>query len=138
MGICVAMGTTDHDSVGTGTVGFTLIALASGSLLVLAVLRDGIIRRMFSAKALRTLGKYSYGLYLYHFPLAVLLDPIKPPLSHLLHSEIVAKVLFVVFSLATNLGVAWVSFQFIEAPIMRLKDRFRYAPIRDRINGQTA
>jgi len=125
--VFVTGGTTDHEGAGIGTVGFSLIALASGSLLVLAVLRHGMVYKLFSQQALRTLGKYSYGLYLYHFPLAVLLDPMKPPLGHLLHSEIVAKVLFVVISLGINLAVAWVSFRFIESPIMNLKDKFKYA-----------
>jgi peptidoglycan/LPS O-acetylase OafA/YrhL len=51
----------------------------------------------------------------------------KPPLGHLLHSELVGKVLFVVISLAINLALAWASFRFIESPIMGLKDRFRYS-----------
>ena len=125
--VCMAARTTEHDSPEIGTVGFTLIALASGSLLVLAVLKQGIVRKIFSANALRTLGKYSYGLYLYHFPLAVLLDPAKPPLVHLLHSEVFGKMLFVMLSLAINFGVAWSSFRFIESPIMNLKNRFKYA-----------
>jgi len=126
LAICVATRTTDHDSPGLSSVGFTLIALTSGSLLVLAVLKHGIVYKLFSWQPLRTLGKYSYGLYLYHFPLAVLLDPIKPPLGHVLHSEVLAKVLFVVLSLAVNLAVAWSSFQFIESPIMSLKRKFKY------------
>jgi peptidoglycan/LPS O-acetylase OafA/YrhL len=126
LALCIATGTTDHNSAGIGTVGFTLIALASGSLLVLGVLERGIVRRVFSVGALRTLGRYSYGLYLYHFPLAILLDPTKPSLGHLLHSEVFGKVAFVLVSLAINLAVAWASFRFIESPIMNLKNRFRY------------
>jgi peptidoglycan/LPS O-acetylase OafA/YrhL len=122
-----ASGTTEHDGPWMNTIGFTLIAWASGSLLVLGVLRHGAIYKIFSAAALRTLGKYSYGLYLYHFPLAVVLDPLKPPLGHLLHSEIAGKVVFVIVGLAINLGVAWASFRFIEGPIMELKRAFRYS-----------
>jgi peptidoglycan/LPS O-acetylase OafA/YrhL len=33
----------------------------------------------------------------------------------------------VLVSLAVNLVVAWASFQFIEAPIMSLKRKFKYA-----------
>ena len=64
---------------------------------------------------------------MYHFPLAVILDPAKPPLARLLHSVVAAKLLFVIFSFFLNLGVAAASSHWIEAPVMRLKDRFKYA-----------
>jgi peptidoglycan/LPS O-acetylase OafA/YrhL len=35
--------------------------------------------------------------------------------------------LFLAVSVAVNLGVAAASFHFIEAPILRLKERFRYS-----------
>jgi peptidoglycan/LPS O-acetylase OafA/YrhL len=127
LAVFLASGTTDHEGPWIDTIGFTMIAFASAGLLVLAVLRNGVVHQLFNTQALRTVGKYSYGLYLYHFPLAVLLDPIKPVLQSLLHAEVPAKLLFVIFSLAANLSVAWASFVFIEWPIMWLKSRFKYA-----------
>ena len=115
--VLIASRGTEHDAPLIGTIGFTLIALVSGSLLLLGVLNRGIVRNIFSTPALRTLGKYSYGLYLYHFPLAVLLDRIKPPLGHALHSEVLGKIVFVIVALAINLAVAWASFQLIEYPL---------------------
>jgi peptidoglycan/LPS O-acetylase OafA/YrhL len=125
--VFAASRTTDHEGRWIDTIGFTTIAFASAGLLVLVVLRRGAVYKLFSTQALRTVGKYSYGLYLYHFPLAVLLDPIKPILQSLFHAEVPAKLLFVIFSLAANLGVAWASFVFIESPIMLLKRRFQYS-----------
>jgi peptidoglycan/LPS O-acetylase OafA/YrhL len=116
-----------HDAPGIFTLGYTLIAIAAGSVLVLAATGVGAIPAMLRWPGLRLLGKYSYGFYLYHFPLAEILDPAKPPLTRLLHSEVAAKLIFVVVSFFLNLGVAAASFHWIEAPIMRLKSRFKYA-----------
>jgi peptidoglycan/LPS O-acetylase OafA/YrhL len=127
LAVFAASRTTDHEGPWIDTFGFTMIAFASAGLLVLAVLRHGMVYQLFSTQTLRTVGKYSYGLYLYHFPLAVLLDPMKPPLGHLLHSEIAGKVIFVTVSLVINLGLAWASFVLFESPIMKLKRRFGYA-----------
>jgi len=124
--VCIVGRTTDHEGAAMGTAGFSLLTLVSGSLLVLGVSRYGLVRKIFSLQALRTLGKYSYGLYLYHFPLAVVLDRMKPMLGSALHSENLGKVVFVAVSLGINLGVAWVSFRLIEAPIMTWKKRFDY------------
>ena len=51
------------------TVGYTLLAAFFGSLLVMAVTDgpDRALGRFFRGRVLRFLGKYSYGLYVYHF-----------------------------------------------------------------------
>lgn len=70
------------------TLGFTLNALISGSLLLLALRPMGIVVRVFNTSFLRKLGKYSYGIYIYHFPLAAILEAHKPAMIHALHSEL--------------------------------------------------
>lgn len=119
--------TTDHDAPQIWTVGFTLNTLVSGALLLLALRPNGMVQRLFDFRPLRELGKYSYGMYIYHFPLAVLLDPIKPPLIQAMHSEVLAKIIFVIGSLLVNYVVAKASFEFFESPILNLKSRFSYA-----------
>lgn len=58
-----------------GTVGLLLLAVFVGALLVLAVGTppQGILCRLLSIAPLRFLGRYSYGLYVLHHPIAVLL-----------------------------------------------------------------
>jgi peptidoglycan/LPS O-acetylase OafA/YrhL len=50
----------------------------------------------------------------------------KPVLGSAVHSENLGKVVFVVVCLGINLGLAWLSFRWIEAPIMTWKKRFDY------------
>jgi peptidoglycan/LPS O-acetylase OafA/YrhL len=110
--IFVLRHTTNHlDSLVT-TVGFSVVAIAYGALLIISLTYG----RVFSLPVLRTFGKYSYGLYLFHFPLTALFEPLK----HLL------SVAYVPVCLAMNLAVAAASFHFFENPIMRLKKKFSY------------
>lgn len=112
--IFVARHTTNHYDPVVLTAGFSLTALAYGGLLILALRYE----RFFSLSVLRLFGRYSYGLYLFHFTLTVLFEPLKPRLH----------ILYVPFCLAANLAVAAASFHFFEQPIMRLKKKFSYSP----------
>jgi peptidoglycan/LPS O-acetylase OafA/YrhL len=95
-----------------GVVG--LIVCQSGRP-ILAVLR---------LRPLRDLGKISYGLYLYHFPLYVMtqeaaaftLNTFKIPLW------------LDALRLLACINAAWFSWVCIERPILRLKDWFSYGP----------
>jgi len=117
--ICVMRHTTAHADRVVGTIGFSLIVLAYGALLVLS-LRP--LARVFSARILRIFGKYSYGMYLYHFPLTSLFEHAKPRFAALP----LGSLIYVAACLVANLGVAAVSFHFFEQPILRLKKRFDY------------
>ena len=117
--ICVCRHTTDHNDRLMSTVGFSSIAIGYGALLLLSV---GPLSRLFSLQILRVFGKYSYGLYLYHFPLTAAFEHAKPVFGA--HSG--SSLSYVMFCLAANLSLAAVSFHLFEQPILRLKRRFEY------------
>jgi peptidoglycan/LPS O-acetylase OafA/YrhL len=124
--ICAFRHTTDHNDRAISTVGFSALAIAYGSLLLLSL---GPLSQLFSIRVLRIFGKYSYGMYLYHFPLSAVLEHVKPVFTN----HLGAPFSYVLFCLAANLGVAALSFHFFEQPILRLKKRFVYTreqPIR--------
>lgn len=117
--MCVLRHTVDHGDYWISTFGFSLIAIAYGGLLSLSL---GPLSGVFSNRILRVFGKYSYGLYLYHFPLTSILEKTKPAFTHLPLSALV----YVTACLGVNLLVAMLSFHAIEQPILKLKKRFSY------------
>jgi peptidoglycan/LPS O-acetylase OafA/YrhL len=89
--------------------GMTLIAVI-GAVLILQILHEpgGRLQALLQSAPLTWLGRRSYGLYLWHYPLFLLTEDWPSPLRVLL-----------------ALAAASVSFAAIERPALRLKERFR-------------
>lgn len=78
--------------------------------------------RPLRARWLGEIGKLSYGLYLYHTPVFVLVAEV----HHALGLHVPMRMDLV--KLAATFGVAWLSWRTIEQPILALKARFSYGP----------
>lgn len=92
--------------------GFLLVAILSGLLLATLVHPDSQMGMLFSRPWLVWLGKRSYSIYLWHFPVIVLTTPIKT--SGTLHP------LLILLQTALTLVLAIVSYEWLEEPIRRL------------------
>lgn len=125
--LCAIRHSASHLDPLIATVGFSLIALMYGGLLLLALRPGAWVARILSLKGLRICGRYSYGMYLYDLPLTLLLSPRRDLLISWLHSYALGSAVFLGLCLLLNLLLAAASFHFIEAPIMRLKSRFPYS-----------
>ncbi len=99
--------------------GFTLVAIASAAIIAGAMVR-GPVRRLLSVPPLPAIGRISYGLYLWHWPIYVWLSPDRTGRSG---NSLLA------LRLGVTLGVALASYFFVERPIR--EQRFRL--VRDRI-----
>jgi peptidoglycan/LPS O-acetylase OafA/YrhL len=80
---------------------------------------------------LRDLGMISYGVYLYHGPVLHLVEWILP------RSMPGYRALEGALTLGLTLAVAAVSWRVIERPVLALKDRFDYRPVRAPAGHQT-
>jgi peptidoglycan/LPS O-acetylase OafA/YrhL len=112
--------------------GYSLIAVVAGAMLVSAVNRpaDSLWSRMLSTGWLRAFGRYSYALYLLHLPVMrvvrhYVFDP--EQYDSFAIAPWIGQVLFYGAAGAPAFGLAWLSWQVFEAPILRLKRRFPYS-----------
>jgi peptidoglycan/LPS O-acetylase OafA/YrhL len=102
------------------TVGFTLVYVAFGTMLVLSIYKENDKRRAEPGRALRAIawmGTYSYTLYLWHVPLAQVFASIASrfPMvnAYLLHA--------IYFATSIVVGVA--TSKLVEIPCLKLRER---------------
>ncbi|MBI5288892.1 MAG: acyltransferase [Chloroflexi bacterium] len=112
-------------------LGYTCLALLYASLLTAALqARAGSqLHRLLTLPVLRTFGKYSYAMYVVHLLTAVVLA--RQFLLHdmtptLFGSQIPLNIIFSATATATTMAIAWLSWQLIEQPLLRLKAFFPY------------
>jgi peptidoglycan/LPS O-acetylase OafA/YrhL len=87
-----------------------------------AVAKEGLFNRFLELPFMRYLGKISYGLYVYHFPIVYFVGRIRdwnPAIP-----EPIAKLLTAIISFAATLLIASLSYRLLEQPMLSLKDRF--------------
>lgn len=106
----------------------TMLAAACTGLLVLT-LSSPAIKRFFQIGVLRSLGKYSYGIYVYHLILFAYLDvPLRRLLSaHLTSNKDMDVVVSGVLCFGLTVAVAYVSYRWYEKSFLRLKRYFEYS-----------
>ncbi len=89
--------------------GFLLVSVLSGVAIVGLCSERGFLARAFSVAPMVWLGKRSYGLYLWHYPLLLLMNP-PTDFSEPTLLEVIAQVVVI-------LAVTEFSYRFIETPI---------------------
>ncbi len=110
-GILVLATTVNSTSTWIYRGGFTLVALAAAAVIAcVALLPRSPWGRVLSLRPVRYVGAISYGLYLYHWPIFVVLDNARTGLTG-----------WALFGLrvAVSVAVAVISFHFLEMPVRR-------------------
>lgn len=92
-----------------------------------------LLKRPMRAKWLRWLGKYSYGLYVFHGLISFWMHSrghLEESLTAATGSHGLAMVGEVTIGLAASILVSVLSFEFFERPMLKLKSKFEYAGAR--------
>lgn len=115
--------TLDHADLVMRTVGYTLLAIAFGGVIIVG-LSWRLLNAGLNLGVLRWFGRYSYGMYVWHPIVNVLLyyTAIKPALGI---QGPLANALYIVVSFVAMVLVSLASYHFWEQPFLRLKDRFK-------------
>lgn len=121
-----------HDGNAMCSIGYTAIAVVFAGVLLRALTPGSGAAQFFSLRPLRFLGKYSYGIYVYHRLFGPALLPGLYWLQSKLHSAGLGALLYLAAWFAGSVGIAVASYHLWEQPFLRLKDRL--APSR---SGQT-
>ena len=109
VGLVLLLVLTDDSSQWLYRGGFLLVALVAAILLAAVVARpDGLVGRVLSLAPIVWIGKISYGLYLWHWPVYVILSPARMGMSGI-------ALLLVRF--AVTFAIATASYYLVEMPV---------------------
>jgi peptidoglycan/LPS O-acetylase OafA/YrhL len=108
------------------TIGITGFSLLSGGLLALSQHRIVWLRYILEARWLRTVGKYSYGMYIYHIPVYLICEHVlATQFGVALPMPLRWALLYIGFLIAVTFLVAKISYDLFESKILALKVHFR-------------
>jgi peptidoglycan/LPS O-acetylase OafA/YrhL len=108
------------------TVAYTLLAIGFGSVVLLVVSNadeQNPVRRLLRSRGLMRAGKYSYGMYVFH---PIIIGPSLHFLSPYLANtpSLYAGIIFVGATFVATVAVSALSYEMVEARILRLKRYF--------------
>jgi peptidoglycan/LPS O-acetylase OafA/YrhL len=97
--------------------------LAALLLWAFAAPASSLVSRFFRSRPMVTLGKYSYGLYVYHHFLSYYFSSHRTEfdVARMVGSHTLAVVLQASVGIVVSMAVAWLSFEYFEKPFLRLK-----------------
>jgi peptidoglycan/LPS O-acetylase OafA/YrhL len=112
------------------SVGYSCFAVLYATLVFHCVTKtgsDGVLARCMRGRTIASWGKYSYGIYVFHWPVAAVLFMIRGKVETRFPG--VPNFVMATAVCATGLGLSYliarISWAWFEEPILRFKDRFR-------------
>jgi peptidoglycan/LPS O-acetylase OafA/YrhL len=124
LALVIARGGTSYLALSMREWGYTAIAILSAALVFRTIQTGGTLDRLASCLRLRSLahlGKYSYGMYVWHLPLA---ERMRVGVERLHINRWMEVPLVLAVGIAASYAVARLSWWLIEGPCLRMKSRF--------------
>ena len=103
--------------------GYTGIGLCAAGLVLLALRYEGsnaVYAHVLRSRVLRTLGKYSYAMYIFHVPISQFGQKI---IYHFIKNPLLGLAFNLVMGVGFTFIMAKLSWKYFESPILSLKDR---------------
>jgi peptidoglycan/LPS O-acetylase OafA/YrhL len=126
LGLVIAVGGIDFHSISMMVLGFPALAATFGCLVLLALQDESLVNGFGKIRALRFIGRYSYGMYVYHILFWLGLAWIQRWLQIRLHSTVLGGLSFVLLMFGGTLVLSVASYELYEKQWLRLKRRFAY------------
>jgi peptidoglycan/LPS O-acetylase OafA/YrhL len=132
----------DQISMFTEYAGFVLLALGFGALVLLAAQAEPEntgMQKLLKSRWLAPIGLYSYGIYVFHVPIAGAASIYLYPLIRSIDSttkHVITECAYILIIAAVTFGISALSYEFFEKRILRFKRFFeaKDAPVRPATN----
>ncbi|HEU5457973.1 MAG TPA: acyltransferase [Terracidiphilus sp.] len=111
-----------------GSVGFSVGAAVASCIICLALIPGTFIQRLGSNSILRFFGRYSYGLYIWHYLFNRAVKPWLADCRRVIHPAILADLIYTLALLALFTAISVLSYHLFEVHFLRLKSRFIATP----------
>lgn len=109
------------------TLGVSAIGMMAASMIAMALREKSLTQRVLSNSVLRFFGRYSYGLYVYHYSLYEGLTPrLRPWFAGHFHSKAVGVIGGALTIAAISILVAFASYHLFEVRFLKMKRYFPY------------
>jgi peptidoglycan/LPS O-acetylase OafA/YrhL len=116
-----------QDNFFVPTIGFSIFGIASAALIAMTLRPQSFTQTLFKNRVLRFFGKYSYGLYVYHYSIdQALAVPLRHIIDNHFHSKALGVLLTAMVVFVLSILIALLSFHFFESRFLRLKRYFSY------------
>jgi peptidoglycan/LPS O-acetylase OafA/YrhL len=96
--------------------------------------RERLLTRLLAARGLRTIGKYSYGLYVWHYVVLNVLRSMSFTVAaavSTMNSQVLGHTAFIGVNFLLTAGMAALSWHSLERPALALRDRMPATPAAD-------
>ena len=108
-------------------LGYSALALLFASLLVMCLHTGSAVHKICSWRLLCFYGKYSYGIYLWHYLFSRQFGWIESWIQRVIPFSFLAAATSFALVLSSSTAIAMVSYRAIERPFLRLKNRVEYS-----------